>query len=221
MLQFTYCLFFSSASFYSISLLLVFRWNFWVTRNETKRSSTRRWKFTDCPVPSQPHTDLSLSSSASQLPSLLSSLDSGLLAVVTVVWDIGKLLLCFPAILRLLKLYLSFFFVFKNKKISHRKNLNLIFLCFVIVNLDWLFADTSHPHGCKWEQNMVLLVYRKKENPHRLDFQWYYLLVSDLPNGFQIMISKKLLIRHLLKDFWPKQFAKCWFYGICIRVLDC
>lgn len=208
MLQFTYCLLFPSASFYSIYLLLVFRWDSWVNENETKRSSTRRWKFTDCPVPSQPHTDLSLSSSVSQMPSLLSNPDSGLLALLAVVWDLGKLLLCFPAILRLLKLYLSFFVVFKNKKFSHRNNLSSIFLCFMNVNLDWLFADTNHPHGCKWEQNMVLLVYRKKENPHHLDFQWYCLLVADLSNGFQIMISKKLLIRHLLKDFWLKQFGK-------------
>lgn len=141
-------------------------------------------------------------------PAALSKSDSVLLAIVAVIWDIRKLLLCFLAILRLLRLYHSFSFVSKNKSISHRNNLNLIFLCFVNLNLWWLFADPSNPYGYKWEQNMVLLVYRKKENPHGLGFQWCYLLVADLSNGFQIMISKKLLIRHLLKDFWPKQFGK-------------
>lgn len=130
-----------------------------------------------------------LSSSANQLPSLLSNSDSVLLAIVAVVWDIRKLLVHFLAILRLLRLYHSFSYVSKNKSFSHRNNLNLIFLCFVNINLGWLFAETNDPYGYKWEQNMVLLVYRKKEKPHGLGFQWCYLLVADLSNGFQIMIS--------------------------------
>ena len=65
------------------------------------------------------------------------------------------------------------------------------------------------------------LFIKKKENPHDLGFRWCYLLVADLSNGFQIMISKKLLIRHLLKDFWPKQFGKVLVYRIYIWALDC
>lgn len=62
-----------------------------------KRSRTRNWKVTGCSVPFHPHGDLSLSSSANQLPSLASNLDSVLLAVVAVVWDVRKLLFpCYP-----------------------------------------------------------------------------------------------------------------------------
>jgi len=100
-----------------------------------KRSSTRKWKFTGCSFPSHAHGDLSLSSSANQLPSLISKSDSVLLAIVAVDWDRIKLLLCFLAILRLLRLYHSFRFVSKNKSFTHRNNLNLIFLSFLSVNL--------------------------------------------------------------------------------------